>query len=82
MVIIFGLNMRRISIVKMATKIEKLTEARMEITKIYTSLPIEVQKALDLSADSLLSEEIELIKSVSKKNKDLDAFVSGDEHGK
>ncbi len=63
----------------MANKLEKLTEARMEVTRIYTSLPIEVQKALDLGADSLLSEEIELIKTISKKNKDVFALVSGDE---
>ena len=63
----------------MANKLERLTTARQELTEIYNSIPIEVQKALNLSADSLLSEEIELIKHVAKNNKELFVLVSGDE---
>ena len=63
----------------MANKLERLTTARQELTEIYNSIPIEVQKALNLSADSLLSEEIELIKHVAKNNKELFVLVLGDE---
>ncbi len=46
----------------MIEKLKRLEEIRKDLTKIYVSFPISMQKALDLRADSILSTEISQIK--------------------
>ena len=42
--------------------LNELQSIREDLTRIYTSFPVSMQKALDLRADSTLIEEIKQIK--------------------
>ena len=42
--------------------LKELESLREDLTKIYVSFPVSMQKALDLRADSILKEEISQIK--------------------
>ncbi len=53
--------------------IDRLTEARMEVTRIYANLPQDIQVDLCLKADSVLQEEIGKLKFAK--------CVKGETHG-